>query len=87
MTDAVMIDASGPAVQRLLDVGDEPWNDFYEEINNLMVQEKKCRQENETFKGSELCCKIVSIVQFSLNFWLIAVHSFKWLSTKMTIST
>lgn len=61
--DAQMIDtgAAAPvAPQRLLDVGDEPWNDWYEEINGLMNEEKKCRQENDTFKGSELCTKIVS---------------------------
>ena len=67
--DATMIDsgaaATGPiGQQRLLDVGDEPWNDFYEMINSLMLEEKKCRQENDTFKGSELCCKIVSLSHF-----------------------
>jgi hypothetical protein len=61
MADAVMIDTTGVEQKRLLDVGDEPWNDFYEMINSLMVDEKKCRQENDTFKGAELCCKIVSV--------------------------
>jgi len=75
MADAVMIDASAPAVQRLLDVGDEPWNDFYEEINNLMVQEKKCRQENDTFKGSELCCKILQMAYDKKDY----VHLKQWL--------
>lgn len=63
-------EAPAGATLRLLDVGDEPWNDYYEMINSLMLEEKKCRQENDTFKGSELCCKIVSL---SLNFWLMVL--------------
>ena len=51
--------SDGP--QRMLEIGaEEMWTPYLEEINELMVQEKKARQENDSYKGAELCCKIVS---------------------------
>ena len=51
--------AEGP--QRMLEIGDEEmWTPYLEEINELMIQEKKARQDNDSYKGAELCCKIVS---------------------------
>lgn len=40
---------------------DEQWTPFYETINSYMLEEKKYRQENDSFKGAETCCKIVSL--------------------------
>ena len=46
----------------MIEIGpDEQWTPFYENINSLMVEEKKQRQDNDAFKGAETCCKIVSI--------------------------
>ena len=39
---------------------DEQWTPFLEGINTLMLEEKKARQENDNFKGAEVCLKIVS---------------------------
>ena len=48
--------------QRMIEIGpEEMWTPFLESINSLMLEEKKARQENDAFKGSEICCKIVSI--------------------------
>lgn len=45
----------------MIEIGpDEVWTPFLENINNLMLEEKKQRQENDSFKGAEICCKIVS---------------------------
>ena len=45
----------------MIEIGpEEMWTPFLESINALMLEEKKARQENDSLKGSELCCKIVS---------------------------
>jgi hypothetical protein len=45
----------------MVEIGaEEMWTPFLEKINQLMVEEKKARQENDSFKGAELCSKIVS---------------------------
>ena len=36
------------------------WTPFLEKINQIMLQEKKARQESDHVKGAELCCSIVS---------------------------
>ena len=55
-----MIDVDQKDKQRLLDVGNQEWTPFFEKINDLMLEEKKCRQQNDTIKGAEVCVKIVS---------------------------
>ena len=61
MADAVMIDSRAKEAQRLIEIGpDEMGTPFLESINAIMLEEKKARQENDSIKGSELCCKIVS---------------------------
>ena len=63
MADAQMIDTSAASKdpQRLIEIGpDEQWTPFLESINAIMLEEKKARQDNDSIKGSELCCKIVS---------------------------
>ena len=46
----------------MIEIGpEEMWTPFLESINSLMLEEKKARQENDAFKGSEISCKIVSI--------------------------
>jgi hypothetical protein len=47
--------------QRLFELDDgEVWNDFHEQINELLHQEKAARQEVDAFKTSEICLRIVS---------------------------
>lgn len=44
----------------MVEIGaEEMWTPFLEKINQLMVEEKKARQENDSFKGAELCSKIL----------------------------
>ena len=57
----MIIDTKPKEAQRLIEIGpEEMWTPFLESINAMMLEEKKARQENDSFKGSELCCKIVS---------------------------
>ena len=57
----MIIDSRAKDTQRMIEVGpDEQWTPFLESINTLMLEEKKHRQENDSFKGAEVCCKIVS---------------------------
>ena len=54
-----------PAVvkqKRLLEIGsDETWTPFHDKINDLMVIEKKARQENDALETARLCKEIVSL--------------------------
>jgi hypothetical protein len=46
---------------RILEIpADEMWSPYYEEINELLYQEKKARQENDSNKSAEVCVKVVS---------------------------
>ena len=56
-----MIDTAAKDKQKLIDIDEFEWNDYYEKINDLMLQEKKCRQTNDTTKGAEICVQIVSL--------------------------
>lgn len=53
----------------------ETWTPFLEEINDLMIEEKVARHENDHIKVSEICLRIVRlyiylyIIYFYL-FWL-----------------
>ena len=49
---------------RILEIpADEMWSPYYEEINELLYQEKKARQENDSNKSAEVCVKVVSIIE------------------------
>ena len=50
---------------------EEMWTAFLEEVNDLMVEEKQARHENDHVKNSEICLRIVSV----FNFWLTPVYS------------
>ena len=50
---------------------EEMWTAFLEEVNDLMVEEKQARHENDHVKNSEICLRIVSV----LNFWLTPPYS------------
>ena len=65
----------------MIEIGaDEVWTPFLESINSLMLEEKKQRQENDSFKGAEVCCKIVSHLEIVpselLNFGRISFSEF-----------
>ncbi len=48
--------------QRMFDIGaEEMWTPFLEEVNDLMVEEKAARHENDHIKNAEICVRIVSI--------------------------
>ena len=70
MAMKIMGAGSGPATgekQRMFEIGpDEMWTAFLEEVNDLMVEEKQARHENDHVKNSEICLRIVCL----LNFWL-----------------
>jgi hypothetical protein len=38
----------------------EAWTPFLEEVNDLMIEEKAARHENDHIKVSEICLRIVS---------------------------
>jgi hypothetical protein len=47
--------------QRMFEIGhDEMWTPFLEEVNDLMLEEKQARHENDHNKLSEICTRIVS---------------------------
>ena len=46
----------------MFDIGaEEMWTPFLEEVNDLMIEEKAARHENDAIKTSEICIRIVSI--------------------------
>jgi hypothetical protein len=38
----------------------EQWTPFLEEVNDLMLEEKQARHDNDHVKVSEICLRIVS---------------------------
>lgn len=45
----------------MFDIGaEEMWTPFLEEVNDLMIEEKAARHENDGIKTSEICLRIVS---------------------------
>lgn len=58
--------------QRMIEIGpEEMWTPFLEEVNNLLIEEKQVRHENDHIKLAEICTRIVSILtsaQHSLKF-------------------
>ena len=46
----------------MIDIGvEEMWTPFLEEVNNLLIEEKQARHENDHIKLAEICTRIVSI--------------------------
>jgi hypothetical protein len=44
----------------MFDLGEgEMWTPFLEEVNDLMLEEKQARHENDHIKASEICLRIV----------------------------
>lgn len=39
---------------------DEMWTSYLEEVNDLMIEEKQARHENDHIKLGEICSRIVS---------------------------
>jgi len=37
------------------------WTPFLEEVNDLMIEEKTARHENDHVKNAEICVRIVSM--------------------------
>ena len=61
--DKQMIDTEKKEEKKLVLISmgaEDMWNDFLEKINNLMLDEKKCRQTNDHLEGAKKCCEIVS---------------------------
>ena len=57
--------AGGSDKQRMFDLGEgEMWTPFLEEVNDLMLEEKQARHENDHIKASEICLRIVQIKIF-----------------------
>ena len=55
--------------QRMFEIGpEEMWTAFLEEVNDLMIEEKQARHENDHVKVSEICLRVVSFSDN--NFWL-----------------
>ena len=44
-------------------MGSLEWTPFFEKINEFMLEEKKCRQINDTVDGAKVCVKIVSFLK------------------------
>ena len=48
-------------VIRMVEIGPEDmWTDFHEHVNNLLIEEKRLRHENDHAKLAEVCCQVVS---------------------------
>jgi hypothetical protein len=47
--------------QRMIEISaDEEWTPFLEKVNNMLIEEKKLRHEDDNIKLAELCKNIVS---------------------------
>lgn len=74
----------------MIEIGaDEVWTPFLESINSLMLEEKKQRQDNDSFKGAEVCCKILQAAfdekeYVKLREWLIVLCKRRGQSKKAT---
>lgn len=46
--------------QRMIEIGEEEmWTPFLEEVNNLLIEEKQARHDNDSSRLSEICTRIV----------------------------
>ena len=46
--------------QRMFEIApDEMWTSFLDEVNDLMIEEKQARHENDHVKNAEICLRIV----------------------------
>ena len=49
----------------------EAWTPFMEEVNDLMLEEKQARHENDHVKVSDICLRIVSATSLLVTYiWL-----------------
>ena len=54
--------AANAEKQRMFEIGEEEmWTPFLEEVNDLMIEEKQARHENDHIKVSEICLRIVRL--------------------------
>lgn len=54
---------------------EEMWTPFLEEVNDLMLEEKAARHENDHIKLAEICTRIVRVIAFYISLqkiWLFA---------------
>ena len=49
---------------------EEMWNDFYEKINTMFIQEKQLRHNNDHNGLADICCKVVSYLPIFTKIWL-----------------
>lgn len=69
---------------RILEIAaDEMWSPYYEEINELLHQEKKARQENDSNKSAEVCVKVVSLFSNEMNYYLLKILASKSIRRKV----
>jgi hypothetical protein len=55
-----VIAAGAADKQRMFEIGaEEMWSPFLEEVNDLMIEEKQARHDNDHVKVSEICLRIV----------------------------
>ena len=48
--------------QRMLDAGEDGmWTTFLEQANEMLLEEKAIRHENDHIKSSEICVRIVRL--------------------------
>lgn len=70
-----VIAAGAADKQRMFEIGaEEMWTPFLEEVNDLMIEEKQARHDNDHVKVSEICLRIVRN-QLSLYIWLTLFSS------------
>ena len=50
---------------------EEMWTPFLEEVNDLMLEEKQARHENDHIKLAEICTRIVSSFAYVFKIWLL----------------
>ena len=48
--------------QRMFEIGEgEVWTEFYEQCNDLLLEEKVARQENDGIKTSEIAKRVLQL--------------------------
>lgn len=76
-----------PEKQRMFELpADQPvWTPFLEEINDLMLEEKQARHDNDHVKVAEICLRIVSnILQSNIRLHISVIYNI-WLTTSFII--
>ena len=48
--------------QRMFEIGaEEMWTPFLDQVNDLMIEEKQARHDNDHIKVADICLRIVRI--------------------------